>query len=489
MTRFSDYFGLGISQAALDFVDIDVVEDSPVYIDPHAVRTQEGAWIERCQHLITTFFDALLDAIRRGDEDRLHRLVVPLSEPNETHLGESDGPSRGRSLGSSRRAEKLIASLRRSRAIRSGLISDLEETILFVDNIGVDILSDITTAIIRSELIAYTQNQCQHHGIATEPQYADRTWDPDSGEWLPGSEHLLPRGPEGLILLVPKSIVRVRPELDKDRFFRGYLRPFYEQEELNKGVASEFVRLIAAGTRRARLKVNLTDLGEHLGTAKADIARQTEEHPQALVNYRSATSEPSVPLGLENIPTQGSEPVNFGELLAAIGAIAPGAAGATPYHRSIAALLSALFTASLGNQRIETPIHDGIKRIDITYDNVAGDGFFRWLSLNYPAAMVVVECKNYSQDPVNPEVDQIAMRMSPQRGKFGLLITRQITDRSRMDARCRSAAIDGHAYVIALDDDDLHQIVSDVVSAMESGANPREFPLLRQRFGVLLGEL
>lgn len=489
MQRISDYFGLELTQSSLDFVNVDVNGDSPVYIDPHAVRTQQGSWIEGCQRSISTYFDSLLQTIRNDEVDRTRELVKPLTEPNETHLGESKGESRGRGLGSEKRAQELIAALRRSRAIKSGLLTDLEESILFVEGIGVDILSDITTCLIRSHLVSYTKNQCKFHGVRTEPQFTDQTWNADEHDWQPGGQHELPRGPVGPILFVPKSIVRVRPDLDKDKFFRGYIRPFYEREELSKGTASDFVQLIAAGTKHARQKVRVTALSDHLGMSKADIAEHVEKHPEAAENYREAMAHPTVPLDNLELSTRvGDVLPDLTELLGTVGSVAAGKHGATPYHRSVAALLTSLFTASLGNERLEVPQHNGLKRVDITYDNVAGDGFFRWLSLHYASAVVMVECKNYTADPKNPELDQLAMRFSPDRGRFGLLVTRTIIDKKRMEDRCRSAAVDGHGYVVALDDADLQRLVDDVQDALNEGLNPREFPLLRERFGRLLGD-
>lgn len=109
---------------------------------------------------------------------------------------------------------------------------------------------------------------------------------------------------------------------------------------------------------------------------------------------------------------------NLRDVLDEIRAVAPGKPGATPYHRAVAKLLAGLFSLSLGNGRIETPIHNAMKRIDITYDNVAMGGFFHWVALHYPAATVVVECKNYGKDAANPEFDQIAMRFSPNHGRM-----------------------------------------------------------------------
>ena len=54
------------------------------------------------------------------------------------------------------------------------------------------------------------------------------------------------------------------------------------------------------------------------------------------------------------------------------------------------------------------------------YSNIAHKGFFNYIGLHYPVANVIIECKNYTGDPVNPELDQLAGRFSPSRGVFGI---------------------------------------------------------------------
>ena len=44
----------------------------------------------------------------------------------------------------------------------------------------------------------------------------------------------------------------------------------------------------------------------------------------------------------------------------------------------------------------EHPIHDGRKRIDVTYQNNASIGFFAKLREIIPSGRVVIECKNYA---------------------------------------------------------------------------------------------
>ena len=62
-------------------------------------------------------------------------------------------------------AERVWEALSRSEAVTTGLIEDLEDTILFVPGIGFDIISDIATNIIRVQLIEFTQDVCGYYNI------------------------------------------------------------------------------------------------------------------------------------------------------------------------------------------------------------------------------------------------------------------------------------------------------------------------------------
>ena len=75
---------------------------------------------------------------------------------------------------------------------------------------------------------------------------------------------------------------------------------------------------------------------------------------------------------------------NFMTSYRKITAIQPGPDGATLYHRAVRDLLTAIFSPCLANVKIEREIHDGRKRIDITYDNLAATGFFMWANRGEP---------------------------------------------------------------------------------------------------------
>jgi hypothetical protein len=148
------------------------------------------------------------------------------------------------------------------------------------------------------------------------------------------------------------------------------------------------------------------------------------------------------------------------EQVTVLRAIPRGKRTATAYHRQIASLLQEIFIFSFGPAAIEQEIDQGRKRLDIVYPNIAERGFFRWLSLHRRASHIIVECKNYTAEVANPELDQLTGRYAPWRSEVGLLVNRQISDKGRLIARCRDAAQAGRGIVIPLDDDDLATLAS-----------------------------
>ena len=472
--RVSEYYHLDRNQGELDFVDVDIRGDTRVYVDPRALRLLTTDWGQECVSLIQHFFRTVLQAIRDGDDERARRLLAGLREPNETHLGQSRGRARGSALGAGL-AQDVWEALSETDAAVTGLLQDLEDATLLVPGIDRDRISDISTNIIREPLIRYTQDACAHYDIPlTSGVDSGPLWNQQQAMWE--SCHVsLPTTNEGKLLLVPKAIVRKKLDYERLEYLNHYLLTTLQDVELAAG--SELVQLLKNGTRRVTKKA----VKEKYGTNKASIARWTREHPEALENYRADKRRNTrEPLTHEDFFVEGvGEVPDLDGLLRAVTAIASGRDTADDYHRAIENLLTALFYPNLTSPQIEYPIHDGRKVIDIAYANVASRGFFGWAAKHYPSAMIFVECKNYSADPINPELDQLSSRFSPRRGQVGLLACRTITDKDRMAARCRDTANDGRGYVVAFDDGDLHSLVTQYTAT-------RELDLLRERFNALI---
>ena len=210
--------------------------------------------------------------------------------------------------------------------------------------------------------------------------------------------------------------------------------------------------------------------------AHADLHEPRGRNPVDLLAAGDRTRVP------ELIPVR-YERMLASQLIVELGRIPSGPADADAYHRFIIGLLSFLFYPNLAMPMREDIIHDGRKIIDVTYVNTLQGGLFQRFpqAVLKPAPKIIVECKNYTDDPTNPAFDQLAGRFGP-RGWLGLLLCRTLTDRARAVARCRDTVRDGRGYMIPLDDSDIQAMLRHV----ESGNRPFVNGHLERIFSDLL---
>ena len=71
-----------------------------------------------------------------------------------------------------------------------------------------------------------------------------------------------------------------------------------------------------------------------------------------------------------------------------------------------------------------------------------------------------VECKNYSSDPANPELDQLSGRFSPNRGRVGILTCRSFVNQDRFIERCRDTYRDDRGLIVPLSDADINHLLA-----------------------------
>jgi hypothetical protein len=64
--RISVHYRLGRSQPTLDFVDVDIAGDTPVFISPRALMLLPSEWGDECVSLVQNFFQTVLGFIRSG---------------------------------------------------------------------------------------------------------------------------------------------------------------------------------------------------------------------------------------------------------------------------------------------------------------------------------------------------------------------------------------------------------------------------------------
>lgn len=287
--RFSNYFGLKKRQSELDFVDILLDTDIPLYIDPFALSVEDDDWSRECSDLVTSFFQDLVDALYAKKLLRAREILNNLHEPNETRLGQSSGKPQGRGIGYTQ-ANSLYHAFSESKAVETGILTDLSDCELFIDGIGHDKISDITTNIIRRKLVEFTEEQCRKWGIPTESKPYGASWDPSLKDWRCGSGSLPVYNGYPLIL-VPKRSVRYAMAIDDRDFYDMRVVEFIRQD-FNRAEClnphSALFKLLRTGKR-----VTKKEVSEFFPKSKDFLRQFSEQFPEILEEYKRSAEQSS----------------------------------------------------------------------------------------------------------------------------------------------------------------------------------------------------
>ncbi|WP_335950147.1 hypothetical protein [Acinetobacter bereziniae] len=481
--KISEIFNLGLTQAYLDFVDIDLDTDLEVFVDPVVLRDLESPWGRACASLVQQYFGTVLDYIKNGEHNNAKTLLSNLKEKNEFHIGFSKGKSRGTAFGE-KSAELIWGELCQSKAAQTGLLRDLEDTCLLIHGIGRDMISDAVCNIIRPKLIEYTQDICRYYGIPLIHNInSGPIWNYQTKRWESTLVDL-PLANGDIFLLIPKNIVRRRISYDYNEYYRHYILEEIRNEHIRQG--SSLVYHLKSGEPR----VNKTDLIDILGESKQSVIEQTEGREHIWNKYKDEKeNSQNPPLSNEQIAEiQNSPEIDWDSAISELKAIPKGSNDADKYEKHIEKILTALFYPNLTYPQKQSQLHEGRKRVDIQYNNESKSGFFHWIGSHHPSSVIFIECKNYSNKIANPEIDQLSGRFSPRRGKVGFLIFRDSDNPSLLEKRCKDTAQDDRGYMIALSDNDIIQLIEDYrrASPYNAGIERNQYPILRKKFLQLI---
>lgn len=445
MPQFSKAFKLGKTQLELDFVDIPLQTDVWLFVDPFAISQRPDPWSQQAHRTIMTFFQRIVDYTREGRLDDAEKLLSNLNEPNEIHFGLSKKESAGAGIGPFQ-AKQLFDALKGSAAVATGFLSSLEECELMIEGIGRDKISDLTANVIRGHLADYTKQQCELHGVPMHEVATPPLFNADTGAWE--SRYVtLPVWKARPVMLVPKAVARRAIAYDHEQYYRHYVLNYLQSEAIAAG--SSLVRTLKSG----RAVVYKKDLIGKFPCTKDFLYRFSRDHPDVLGHYRITLAALEKRGG--NAPVGEDDEKAIAEILAeALKAIPGGNSHAGEYHRLIVGVIEFLFFPDLLNPKKEKEIHDGRKRIDILVENGARTGvLYRLHDVRHlPCSFVPIECKNYTTEVANPELDQLAGRFSFNRGRFGMMCCRRFEDRTLFLKRCRDTHRDDRGLIIALDD-------------------------------------
>lgn len=464
--KISEYFNLNRKQNELDFVDIDIDNDMPLFIDPYFLSIRTDRWSKSANNTLESFFQYILGQFEVGKIDEVKR-NFKFTEPTETCLGLSKKGIRGKSIGDED-ATKLFQYILDSKVLDDGLISSVNEIKIFVDNISHDKISDLCTNVIRKHLIEYTKNQCDLYNIELTSGIATKEyWDSESLEWRASFEEMLIVN-ERPILLVPKSIVCRKKGFyyDSDHYARHFVLHFLVREEIR--INSNLVKRKELKNGEIKLSVVKKEVADKHGAySKSFLRTFTKRHPVYFENFKRTAKLNLNPLSNEEIIENYTNDFYLNiieKLIRGFENIEPGRNDADKFHEHIIASMNFLFYPNLNNPVKELEINQGRKRIDLAYENAASQGFFHSLHSikQIPCPYIFIECKNYTKDVTNPELDQLNGRFSPNRGKVGFMIFRNCTNEELLFKRCSDYYKDNQNLIIPLQDKDFIFILNEL---------------------------
>lgn len=457
--KISQLFNLDKTQFELDFVDVDIEHDNWLFLDPFFISTRNDPWSVDATRVIKSFFQYIIDLTKSGDIKQAKSYFTHLNEPNETCLGMSKGNPRGNGVGNDN-AEKIFDSLLTSKAMETGLVENLEDSAIFIDGIARDKVSDVTTNIIRRNLIEYTKNQCDLWGIPiTNNCPSGFYWDQNSKKWDQSyTERLVIKNK--LFLLVPKNSVTFYKDYIDQKYYQHYVLNFLQDEHMKNNSPLVQHRKLKDGTIHSF--VTKKDIKEKDSPFSKELLREfTRKHPDIFANFRNEKKGSVKPLSNEQLTNISlNEVVEY--LVKRLDEIQSGGDEASKYHRLMIGVLELIFYPHLTNPIKEREINEGRKRIDITMDNAATNGFFHQLHDIHKIAsrFVYIECKNYSDDPENPELDQLSGRFSVNTSNFGILACRVVNNKKLMSQRCVDLYKQKRELIIVLDDGEIKEMLN-----------------------------
>ncbi|MEE1131469.1 MAG: hypothetical protein UHX00_07630 [Caryophanon sp.] len=477
--KVSEYFNLNRTQNELDFVDIDINKDLPLFLDPYFLSIRQDRWSQEANATLENFFQYILILFKKEKLIEAENLFK-FTEPYETCLGVSKNSVRGKSLGKDD-AKKLFQYIVDSEALNDGLISNVNEIKIFVENIGHDKISDLCTNVIRKHLIEYTKSQCSLYNIKLTKNVATKEyWDSSNLEWTSSYENMLVIN-DTPILLVPKSIVcRKRGFFyGSEKYARHFVLNFLVNEELK--LNSSLVKRRKLKNGEVKTSIAKNDVAKkHNVYNKSFLRNFTKQHPDYFEDFkRTAKNKLSSLTNEEIIENHSSEYYIsiIDNLIQSFSKISTGTKDADKFHNHIIACMNFLFYPNLTNPVKEKDINQGRKRIDLCYNNAAESGFFYNLPniKDIPSAYIFIECKNYTNDVANPELDQLNGRFSPNRGKVGFMVFRQCSNEKVLLNRCADYYKDNKNLILPLQDKDFIYILNEMKKdTIERTSRPEE---------------
>ncbi|MGN5239311.1 hypothetical protein [Rhodococcus sp. SJ-3] len=289
MVRVSSHYSI---TGSFPFVDVHIDKDNALFLDPSAIRNGSGPHAKKAQTQLESFFKEVVSAARSSSPAKLSKgrsLLRHLHEPNETRLGLSQVGSRGRAF-ADKLATQFWDELRVNPACQHSVLTRLEDTRLFLDMVGDDRISDMTTRIIFDVLADFTDDMMRTYpNLRNSSSTVETTvWNSAKLDWNE-AKFTLPKCFGKQLLLVPRDWVYWRTLMSPVPFYNRYATEVIHEEHSV---------ILSNGRRSGPSKKTIKDQNPEIRKTNNDKAVEYKtRHGRDLVGeYRSWVDQNFEPL-------------------------------------------------------------------------------------------------------------------------------------------------------------------------------------------------
>jgi hypothetical protein len=425
--RLTDYHGIHLAQAELDFAIPFFDEDVPLYLDPFMLWRSPSQQDQALHTSLINAFNHLGHLVKKGDEEAAVSTLIIASECDEVGLG-SSAKRKGKRIGREKAREILSLFSKLPHYSQRGF-RHFEEIQFYIDGISKDRVSDISCSFLKSFLIDFTIDQSARLGIPTAPVSVENVYDYRKNEFQTQNGISLPINPiDGTpLIFVPKRWLRFTPWINYDDYFEHHC-PYDEISH-----AADVLKRVEV------LNFNRDHYGVVEGYILAKERTAESCHNDPLFSQIPITSAKRKFEAIRKLPTGKSE--NADKM----------------YEDALGQLLPSLLYPSLDFAQVQARTVSGVSIRDLIFYNTRSNEFLAELLTDYGSRQITMEMKNVHAID-REHIDQINRYLSDDLGKFGVLITRHPLKRAEFQ-RTIDLWSGQRKAVVTLTDEDIQQMV------------------------------
>lgn len=248
MPTITEYYGI---KSPVPFIDVEISRDNRLFVDPRAIRLQRKPqpFAKVADTALTSFFDEIVRCVMSSnpvDRRRGLDLLQHFGEPRETRLGMATNGINGHG-GADDVGEWIWRAMTGDVEvlIRVGLLREIEALPMFVEGIGKDITSDLTTRIIYEALAKFTAEV-----MAGFPEFVSyrhpvdererQIWDVSHREWNTATI-VLPIADGKPLLLIPNNWAHGTLLMTAGRYYQTSVLGYAQGEQAIDGPSGRLI--------------------------------------------------------------------------------------------------------------------------------------------------------------------------------------------------------------------------------------------------------